>query len=109
MKSHDDMTPYTVHITQTLLLLVNTGRGGEIRRLRLALSHVLLRSACRLSFGATFCFAATRSINLLLRSRDDKIAAKQNGEGEIRTLEGLTTPPVFGTGAFNHSATSPVS
>ena len=31
----------------------------------------------------------------------------KNGEGEIRTLEGLTTLPVFETSAFNHSATSP--
>ena len=29
------------------------------------------------------------------------------GEREIRTLETLTRPPVFETGAFNHSATSP--
>src|SRR6185503_14736064 len=29
------------------------------------------------------------------------------GEGEIRTREGLATLPVFKTGAFNRSATSP--
>ena len=29
------------------------------------------------------------------------------GEGEIRTREALTDPPVFKTGAFNRSATSP--
>ena len=29
------------------------------------------------------------------------------GEGEIRTLETLTSLPVFETGAFDHSATSP--
>lgn len=29
------------------------------------------------------------------------------GEGEIRTPEGLTTLPVFKTGAIDHSATSP--
>jgi hypothetical protein len=29
------------------------------------------------------------------------------GEGGIRTLEGLATFPVFETGTFNHSATSP--
>ena len=29
------------------------------------------------------------------------------GEGGIRTLEGLSTLPVFKTGAFNRSATSP--
>ena len=29
------------------------------------------------------------------------------GEGGIRTLEGLATLPVFETGTFNHSATSP--
>ena len=31
------------------------------------------------------------------------------GEGEIRTHEPRKGPPVFKTGAFNHSATSPVS
>ena len=30
------------------------------------------------------------------------------GEGEIRTPESLATLPVFKTGAFNRSATSPV-
>ena len=30
------------------------------------------------------------------------------GEGEIRTHEGREAPPVFKTGAFNHSATPPV-
>ena len=29
------------------------------------------------------------------------------GEGGIRTLDGLLPIPVFETGAFNHSATSP--
>ena len=33
---------------------------------------------------------------------------KNGGEGEIRTPETLTRPPVFETGAFNHSATSPL-
>ncbi len=31
----------------------------------------------------------------------------QNGEGEIRTPATLAGRPVFETGAFNHSATSP--
>src|SRR5437764_15219451 len=30
-----------------------------------------------------------------------------NGQGEIRTHETLASPPVFETGAFNHSATCP--
>lgn len=30
-----------------------------------------------------------------------------NGEGGIRTLEGRKTSPVFETGSFNHSDTSP--
>jgi hypothetical protein len=29
------------------------------------------------------------------------------GEGEIRTLDRLTPTPVFETGSFNHSDTSP--
>ena len=32
---------------------------------------------------------------------------KNNGEGEIRTRATLAGRPVFETGAFNHSATSP--
>jgi hypothetical protein len=32
---------------------------------------------------------------------------KPGGEGEIRTREGREAPPVFKTGAFNRSATSP--
>ena len=31
------------------------------------------------------------------------------GEGGIRTLEGVATLPVFKTGAFNRSATSPAA
>jgi hypothetical protein len=31
----------------------------------------------------------------------------RGGEGEIRTHETLSGSPVFKTGAFNHSATSP--
>ena len=41
------------------------------------------------------------------KSPHDNAGAKKNGEGEIRTLEGLTALPVFETSAFNHSATSP--
>ena len=36
-----------------------------------------------------------------------RIARPTNGEEGIRTLETLTGLPVFKTGAFNHSATSP--
>ena len=32
---------------------------------------------------------------------------KESGEGEIRTLDTLAGIPVFETGAFGHSATSP--
>ena len=34
---------------------------------------------------------------------------ENGGEGGIRTLEGLSPLPVFKTGAFNRSATSPKS
>ena len=43
---------------------------------------------------------------MLLISKNIRI--KNGGEGEIRTLEGLTPLPVFKTGAFNRSATSPI-
>ena len=36
-----------------------------------------------------------------------KTSKNTGGEGGIRTHERLTTLPVFKTGAFNHSATSP--
>src|SRR5436309_9314704 len=36
-----------------------------------------------------------------------ELAGNGNGEGEIRTPATLAGRPVFETGAFNHSATSP--
>lgn len=38
---------------------------------------------------------------------DTPILSCQCGEEEIRTLEKVTPLPVFETGAFDHSATSP--
>src|SRR5271156_1865185 len=44
------------------------------------------------------------------RSRDFvELALHLGGEGEIRTHEPLAGLPVFKTGAFNRSATSPIS
>jgi hypothetical protein len=37
----------------------------------------------------------------------DFVELTTGGEGEIRTHEPRKGPPVFKTGAFNHSATSP--
>jgi hypothetical protein len=34
---------------------------------------------------------------------------KNGGETGIRTLEAITDSPVFKTGAFNHSAISPIA
>jgi hypothetical protein len=45
------------------------------------------------------------------RGRSSQLVVGQGqsgGEGEIRTREALTDPPVFKTGAFNRSATSPL-
>ena len=38
-----------------------------------------------------------------------KAILTQCGEGGIRTLEGLAPLPLFESGTFNHSATSPTS
>ena len=38
----------------------------------------------------------------------EKLLLKNGGEGGIRTPDGLAPIPVFETGAFNHSATSPL-
>ncbi len=48
------------------------------------------------------------SVSLLREARllsDSKVSIC--GEEEIRTLEGVSPLPVFETGAFDHSATSP--
>ena len=61
----------------------------------------------RTNRSLSLCFANGQ--NLLLRSPTgvSRAGAKQNGEGGIRTHEGLSTLPLFESGSFNHSDTSP--
>ena len=51
------------------------------------------------------CWCTRVGASCLCRS----VIREKNGGGEIRTRETLTGPPVFKTGAFNRSATPPVS
>src|SRR4030095_5112276 len=53
--------------------------------------------------GATLCIATKKPFNALV----ERLSVSGNGEGEIRTPATLAGRPVFETGAFNHSATSP--
>ncbi len=53
-----------------------------------------------------------RSVQTLRSSPPTKMALEAlifciGGEGEIRTLDQVSPMPVFETGAFDHSATSP--
>ncbi len=52
-----------------------------------------------------------KKFKLQLRSvvAGQTILSKNGGEGEIRTHEPRKGPPVFKTGAFNRSATSPLN
>ena len=53
--------------------------------------------------GATIAITTRKPFNALVEG----LAVSDNGEGEIRTPATLAGRPVFETGAFNHSATSP--
>lgn len=48
-----------------------------------------------------------RDIFARCRGLKARLNAHGGGGGGIRTHEGLAPPPVFKTGAFNHSATPP--
>ena len=64
---------------------------------RLLARHLLRRSHCHLP-----------SQRRLARTAAGQSFASRCGEGEIRTPETLASLPVFETGAFNRSATSPL-
>ena len=53
--------------------------------------------------GATLAIATRKPFNCLVEG----LSVSGSGEGEIRTPATLAGRPVFETGAFNHSATSP--
>jgi hypothetical protein len=53
--------------------------------------------------GATLAIATRKPFNALVEG----LSISDSGEGEIRTPATLSGRPVFETGAFNHSATSP--
>ena len=72
-----------------------------------ALQHINIMHVARLHF-------VTARHPLLLRygvigQANHAVAKADGGWGGIRTLETLARLPVFKTGAFNHSATHPVS
>ncbi len=53
--------------------------------------------------GVSLCIATRKPFNFMIEG----LSVENSGEGEIRTPATLSGRPVFETGAFNHSATSP--
>jgi hypothetical protein len=66
-------------------------------------------------FGCPFALELFRKITISRKplffnaGRSRYTVSRSCGEGEIRTLDPVSQMPVFETGAFDHSATSPWS